>query len=81
MFDVFEARGIDEKNGFIDIDLYLMMTWEDPEIGVCVCNDDQKSADGVYQFGSKLEDVIWVPDLHVWNFQGLSENQRVCSTQ
>ena len=40
--DVFKVRGIHEKNSFLDIDLYLSMAWEDPEIGVCVCDDSRR---------------------------------------
>jgi len=69
VFDVSMVRGIDENNGFIDIELYVVLTWEDPEIGVCVCDDDHKSADGAYQVGRNLEDVLWLPDLHVWKFK------------
>jgi len=66
MFGVSKVRGIDENNGFMEIEMYLTMTWEDPDIGVCVC-DDHLYADGSYRVGSNLEGVIWVPDLHVWN--------------
>ena len=61
-------RGIYEKNSFLDIDLYLSMAWEDPEIGVCVCDDSYHSKDGSYQVGRNL---ILLPDLHVWNFKSM----------
>jgi len=70
--DVFKVRGIDEKNKFLDIDLYLSMAWEDPEIGVCVCDDKHHKGDGSYQVGSNLEELIWLPDLHVWNSKSMT---------
>ena len=68
-FDVSMLRGIDEENGLIDVELNVVLTWEDPEIAVCVCDENEKSADGKYRFGRNLEEVIWKPDVHVWNFK------------
>jgi len=69
MYDITEIRDIDEDKGFVEIDMYLQMTWEDPELGVCVCDQKFRSEDGEYTVGSNLEDDIWIPDLHVWNFK------------
>ena len=68
MFDVSKVRGIDENNGFVEIDMSLTMSWEDPNIDLCVC-DDHPSAERSCKVGRNLEDVIWIPDLHVWNLK------------
>jgi len=69
MFEVSRVRTIDEDNGLIDMQFKVSMTWDDPEIGVCVCDDEEKSADGIYNVGRSSEDFIWLPDLNVWNFK------------
>ena len=51
--------------------LICTSVWEDPEIGVCVRDDNLHSDDGIYKFGRNLEDEIWHPDLHVWNFKSI----------
>ena len=63
IFDITGVRGIDVAHESIEVDMYLEMTWADPELGVCVCGEIAE--DNVYKVGTNLEDVIWVPDLRI----------------
>jgi len=69
VFNINAVRGIDVKHGLIEVDMYLEMTWSDPELGICVCDGEEKSSAGIYKVGSNLEDDIWVPDLAVWHYK------------
>jgi hypothetical protein len=64
VFNIKGVRGIDVKHGLIEVDMYLEMTWSDPDLGICVCDEEVKSSAGTYKVGTNLENDIWVPNVH-----------------
>ena len=51
VFNINGVRGIDVKHGLIEVDMYLEMTWSDPDLGICVCDEEVKSSAGTYKVG------------------------------
>ena len=63
-FNIIEVSNIDSTHGTLDIKVRVKMTWSDPNLAVCDCQGKQRSS---YRVGNNFEDMMWVPDLEVFN--------------
>ena len=60
-----KLTGVNFKEDTVDIGLWVGMEWEDPNLSMCNCKDEESE----YEVDMDLEGKIWMPDMALYSWK------------